>query len=77
MDLNDFPAALKGNDLMPWEETALPTVWSLGNRAGTPLINFPSNALVRMRGEIEATDDSYFQSLIAAIDQVLYARQGL
>ena len=54
--------------------------WPFGERAGTPLHDFSSNALLRMRGEVERKNGEhgyYFDFLLAAIDEILYEREGL
>lgn len=63
---------------MPWEDSEEPICWPFGERAGTPLEDFSSNALLRMRGEVERKNGkgSYFAPLILAIDAVLTERQG-
>lgn len=81
-ELSDFPAAFAKADPMPWdaeEETGEPVLWPFGERAGTPLQDFSSNALLRMRGEVERKNGkgSYFAPLIQAIDDVLFERGGL
>ncbi len=78
--LDEFPEQLRGEpEVMPWEETSAPVVWPFGTRAGTPLKDFSSNALLRMRGEVERKNGkgSYFVPLLEAIEQVLRSREGL
>jgi hypothetical protein len=77
-ELSDFPAALRDTETYPWEESEPPILWPFGNRAGTPLGDFSSTALVRMRGEVERRNGrgSYFDFLLASVDEVLLARMG-
>jgi len=78
-ELSDFPAAFAKADPMPWDLDQPEVVcWPFGERAGTPLQEFSSNALLRMRGEVERKNGkgNYFAPLIAAIDAVLTERQG-
>ena len=76
--LEAFPEALRDTETYPWEGEE-PICWPFGARAGTPLEDFSSNALVRMRGEVERKNGkgSYFAPLIQAIDEVLFERGGL
>jgi len=77
--LDEFPAALRDTETYPWDEAEEPICWPFGERAGTPLEDFSSNALLRMRGEVERKNGkgSYFAPLIQAIDDVLFDRGGL
>ena len=80
--LDDFPAVFAKADPMPWDEpddSARTILWPFGERAGTPLQDFSSNALVRMRAEVVKKNGrrDYFAPLIFAIDTVLTERQGL
>ena len=77
--LDEFPDALRDTTVYPWEETDPPICWPFGERAGEPRTAFSSNALLRMRREVEAKNGrgSYFLPLIEAIDEVLLSREGL
>jgi len=77
--LDDFPEALRDETVYPWEDSEEPVLWQFGERAGTPLEDFSSNALLRMRGEVERKNGKgfYFAPLIQAIDDVLFERGGL
>src|SRR6266550_3326981 len=80
-ELSDFPAAFAKADPMPWDEpddSPGTILWPFGTSAGTPLEDFSSNALLRMRGEVERKNGkgSYFAPLLQAIDAVLTERQG-
>jgi len=77
--LDEFPDALRDTTVYPWDETEAPICWPFGERAGEPLTAFSSNALLRMRREVEAKNGrgSYFLPLIEAIDEVLLSREGL
>ena len=77
-DLSQYPDFGKP-DVMPWEgEQSEPVLWPFGPRAGTPLEDFSSNALVRMRAEVVKKNGrgDYFAPLVLAIDNVLTERQG-
>jgi len=78
--LDEYPEVFRRPDPMPWDSDApVPVLWQFGERAGTPLTDFNSRALVRMRGEVERRNGkgSYFAPLIQAIDDELFSRGGL
>ena len=76
--LDEFPEALRDTETYPWDEESEPVLWPFGPRSGTPLTEFSSNALLRMRGEVVKKNGrgDYFAPLIFAIDTVLTERQG-
>jgi len=80
--LDEYPEVFRRTDPMPWDEpddSAGTILWPFGERAGTPLQEFSSNALVRMRNEVELKNGRgvYFKPLLDAIDAVLFEREGL
>jgi len=76
--LDEFPDALIDGSDYPWEQEERTIIWPFGPRAGTLLTGFSSNALLRMRRQVERKNGmgSYFLPLLQAIDKVLMSRMG-
>jgi len=76
--LDEFPEALRDDTTYPWDAEESPIYWPFGPRAGTPLGDFSSNALVRMHREVELKNGAghYFDPLLQEIERMLTERQG-
>ena len=78
---SEIPEALRGpKETMPWDEEIPPVLWMWGLDAGKALRDIGSKELLRKRGWLvkrQGLYGTYFDFLIAEIDQVLTERQGL
>lgn len=73
--LDEFPRALLGQEVMPWDDVPEPIIWEWGQDRGRALTDLPSANLVFKREWLAARNQgNYWSPLIAAIDTVLTER---